>query len=160
MSVVQKKWLSVVERMTYGIYVLTTCHRDTINGMIASWVSQISYDPPKVMVAVHPNRFTHQLISKSRAFALHLLRQDQQELIKRFKLPETERKFDAISWHRGKDGCPILEDCLAYMECKVTEAYSPGNHTLFIGEILDGKRFADDHPMSTLDYQGFYMGRE
>ncbi|MEJ2286300.1 MAG: flavin reductase, partial [Desulfobacterales bacterium] len=38
--------------MTYGIYVLTSCHQQEINGMIASWVSQVSYTPPLIMVAV------------------------------------------------------------------------------------------------------------
>ena len=54
--------------MTYGIYVLTTRHNSTINGMIASWVSQISYDPHLMAVAVHPNRYSHELMKKKRLF--------------------------------------------------------------------------------------------
>ena len=57
-----ERWLQALGSMTYGIYVLTTHHEEKINGMIASWVSQISYDPPLVMVAVHPNRYSRQLI--------------------------------------------------------------------------------------------------
>ena len=58
--------------MANGIYVLTTRLDDTINGMIASWVTQISYAPPLIMVAIHPNRYSHTLIDKSGVFALNV----------------------------------------------------------------------------------------
>ena len=67
----EDKWQEAFGLMTYGIYILTTSHNDIINGMIASWVSQVSYDPPMVSVAVHPNRYSHGLIRDSGRFALH-----------------------------------------------------------------------------------------
>jgi flavin reductase (DIM6/NTAB) family NADH-FMN oxidoreductase RutF len=48
----EKEWLSAFGKMPYGIYLLTTASEDTINGMIASWVSQISYDPPLIFCTV------------------------------------------------------------------------------------------------------------
>ena len=50
----KEDWVQALGKMTYGIYVLTTCDEDEVNGMIASWVSQVSYDPLLIMVAVHP----------------------------------------------------------------------------------------------------------
>ena len=67
------EWINAFGKMTYGIYVLTSCHRQEINGMIASWVSQVSYAPPQIMVAVHTHRYSHQLIEKGACFALHVL---------------------------------------------------------------------------------------
>jgi flavin reductase (DIM6/NTAB) family NADH-FMN oxidoreductase RutF len=55
--------------MTYGIYVLTSFYKEEINGMIASWVSQVSYDPLLIMAAVHTHRYSHHLIEKAGAFA-------------------------------------------------------------------------------------------
>jgi flavin reductase (DIM6/NTAB) family NADH-FMN oxidoreductase RutF len=52
----QDQWIKAFAKMTYGIYVLTSGADEAINGMIASWVSQVSYEPPLVMVAVHPKR--------------------------------------------------------------------------------------------------------
>ena len=74
----KEQWIKAVGKITYGIYVLTTYYDDEINGMIASWVSQVSYDPPLVMVAVHPNRYSHHLIEQGGAFALHALGKRQQ----------------------------------------------------------------------------------
>jgi flavin reductase (DIM6/NTAB) family NADH-FMN oxidoreductase RutF len=156
----EERWLSFLGKMTYGIYVLTTSHGPVVNGMIASWVSQVSYDPPKVMAAIHQNRLSHELIRQSGCFALHLLRRNQKDLLTRFKLPDPVEKFESIPWKKGRYGCPILMDCLGYLECVVTEKYSPGNHTLFIGEIMDGQILSDDEAMNTLDYSGFYRGKD
>jgi flavin reductase (DIM6/NTAB) family NADH-FMN oxidoreductase RutF len=145
--------------MTYGIYVLTTAHEQEMNGMIASWVSQVSHAPPLVMVAVHPNRYSHHLILRSKAFALHALSRGQEHLIRRFKGPEPTAKFSNLGWFQGKTRCPILEKCLGYVECELRATYEPGNHTLFIGEVVEAGTAEEGEPMSTLDYHGVYLGR-
>lgn len=155
----ENKWIQAFGKMTYGIYILTTFYEDEINGMIASWVSQISYDPPLVMTAVHPNRYSHQLIEQSGSFALHMLSKKQADFLSRFKGDDPKGKFGGIQWTKGKTGCPILYECIAYMECTVKAAYKPGNHTLFIGEIVDAHRFSDDDLLTTLDYRGQYLGK-
>jgi flavin reductase (DIM6/NTAB) family NADH-FMN oxidoreductase RutF len=155
-----KRWLPILGKLTYGIYVLTSHFEETINGMIASWVSQISYDPPLMMVAVHPHRYTHELIQKSGHFALNFLSRNQRDLLHRFKGPDPAAKFTSISWRKGETGCPILEECLAYLECVVRERHDPGNHSLFIGEIINAQIFFHEEPLSTLDYEGIYTGKD
>ncbi|MBN1105051.1 MAG: flavin reductase [Deltaproteobacteria bacterium] len=145
--------------MSYGIYVLTAAHGEVKNGMIASWVSQVSYEPPLIMVAVHPNRYCHQLIKKSGFFALHLLRRDQKDYIRRFKGQDPEAKFESLAWFPGKRGCPILRACIGYLGCEVRESLEPGNHTLFIGEVVEAGIFEAGAPLSTFDYEGFYLGK-
>jgi flavin reductase (DIM6/NTAB) family NADH-FMN oxidoreductase RutF len=156
---VKKEWLEALGRMTYGIYVLTTRVDDVINGMIASWVTQVSYEPPLIMVAIHPNRYSHGLVEQSQSFALHILDQSQKEMLGIFKGPDPEKKFGNMSWEHGKAGSPILKDCLAWMELVVKERYTPGNHTLFVGEIIDGGTRNLGTPLCTLDYAGMYMGK-
>jgi ribonuclease HI len=157
---VEKDILKTLGKMTYGIYILTTFHEEKVNGMVASWVSQISHAPHLVMVAVHPNRYSHSLIQKNGYYALHVLAQNQIDLLERFKAPDSTAKFDSISWDKGKMGCPILSSCLAYMECQVTAIYAPGNHTLFVGEVKDAQTLSDGIPLSTLDYAGTYLGKD
>lgn len=152
--------LKTLGQMSYGIYILTSFYRKEIGGMVASWVSQVSYDPPMVMVAVHPKRFSHHLIDQSGYFALHLLSRNQTDLIDRFKGPDPAAKFASIPWSRGKMHCPILASCLAYMECEVKARYSPGNHHLFIGEVIEAHSFSDKETLSTFDYSGVYVGKD
>jgi flavin reductase (DIM6/NTAB) family NADH-FMN oxidoreductase RutF len=155
----QDQWLQAFGQMTYGIYVLTTRLEDTVNGMIASWVGQISHTPPLVMAAVHPHRFTHRLLEVSGVFALHVLDNSQKEMLARFKGPNAAAKFEGIDWEVGQTGCPILRDCLAWLECRVTERLDPGNHSLFIGEVVAAGCPAKGTPLTTLDYEAQYTGR-
>jgi len=155
----EKKWLSAFGKMTYGIYVLTTAVEETINGMIASWVSQVSYEPPLISVAVHPNRYSHLLIGQSKCFALHVVAKERTELLKRFKSPDPLAKYSGIEWSKGKTGSPIIKDCIAWFECVVVAAIEPGNHTVFIGKVIDAKMVSDKSVMSTADYDGAYIGR-
>ena len=150
----------IMARMTYGIYVLTTRYEDIINGMIASWVSQVSYDPPLILVAVHPNRYSHVLLEKSGYFALHILARDQKDLLERFKGPDPRSKFASMDWHDGETGCPILSDCIGILECRIQTTLAPGNHTLFVGEVVGTVFNGEKTPLCTLDYEGCYLGRK
>lgn len=155
-----KEWIPVFGKMTYGIYVLTTFYEDRINGMIASWVSQVSYDPPLVMAAVHPNRYTHDLIEKSGFFAIHIISKDRKDFMSRFKGPDPLEKFSKIDWARGQTGCPVITESIACMECAVRERHEPGNHTLFIGEAVNTRIFIENETsLTTLDYDRVYLGQ-
>ena len=156
---IEKMVLKNMAHMTYGIYVLTTRFEETINGMIASWVSQISYDPPLFMVAIHPNRYSHELLAQSGFFALHIISREHKHLLTRFKGPAAKEKFEAIAWEYGVTGCPILQDCIGCLECRVTQSLVPGNHTLFIGEVVNAVFNAERTPLCTLDYEGTYLGK-
>jgi flavin reductase (DIM6/NTAB) family NADH-FMN oxidoreductase RutF len=155
----KEEWKKAFGKMTYGIYVLTSKADETVNGMIASWVSQVSYDPPLIMAAVHPNRFSHQLIEKGGSFVLHVLSSTQTDFLSRFKGSDVRAKFSSLNWTKGKTGCPILSECLAYLECELKTHYRPGNHTLFIGEVIDAGVFAGEKPFSTGEYEGVYLGK-
>jgi flavin reductase (DIM6/NTAB) family NADH-FMN oxidoreductase RutF len=154
------EWIEALGKMTYGIYVLTSSYADQINGMIASWVSQISHDPLLIMVAVHPSRYSHQLIDKSGCFALHVLAREQTGFLSRFKGPRPADKFLSLQWVPGKTGCPIISDCIAHLECEVRGKLNPGNHTLFFGEVIFAQTHSDLDPLSTMDYEGVYLGKQ
>ncbi|MGB5746653.1 MAG: flavin reductase family protein [Desulfobacterales bacterium] len=153
------EWIQALGTMTYGIYVLTSFYKNEINGMIASWVTQVSYDPLLIMAAVHTDRYSHHLIEKSGCLALHVLAREQADLLKRFKGSDPEAKFSSLKWNRGKTGTPVLEDCIAYFEGKIVDRFSPGNHTLFFAEVVEAKVVAGGQPLGSMDYDGVYLGR-
>ena len=154
------EWKKALGKMTYGIYGLTTFYKDEINAMIASWVSQVSYEPLLIMAAVHQNRFSHRLMEQSNCFTLHALTRAQSDFLQRFKGSGSKDKFAGIQWRRGITGCPVLSDCLAYFECMIKGKYTPGNHTLFIGEVIAAQVVTPGDPLSTLDYDGVYLGKQ
>ena len=157
----KKQWQQAFGKMTYGIYVLTCRHGEHINGMIVSWAVQVSHDPPLILVAVHPNRYTHNLMKNSASFALHILEKSQADFLKRFKGPAPDEKFAGLDWKEKKTGTPILDDCLAWFELEKIQTLSPGNHILYIGKVINAGY--NDHPgvpLCTLDYKGMYTGEK
>lgn len=155
----KEKWIRAFGTMTYGIYILTTAQDERMNGMVASWVTQVSYDPPLIAVAVHNNRLSHKLIEESGRFALHVLGEDQKEMISRFMASDPDTKFSGIDWKAGRLGCPILEHCVAFFECTLNTRIQPGNHTIFIGEVVAVGEIADKQPLATRDFRGQYIGK-
>ena len=150
---------NVMGHMTHGIYLLTCRAGEIINGMIASWVTQISYDPPLVAVAIHPHRYSHDLVVRSGHFALHILAREQTALLARFKGPDPAAKFASLPWQAGVTGCPVLADCIGAVECRVTQTLAPGNHTLFIAQVVQAHFNGPRQPFCTLDYAGRYLGK-
>lgn len=156
----EMNWLNAFGQMTYGIYVLTTRHAQEINGMIASWVSQVSYEPPLIMAAVHPNRYSHGLIEKSGHFALHVVDRSEDKILDRMMGPDPKEKFAGLEWEPGKTGSPILKDCMAWFECRIKEKHRPGNHTMFIGEVVHAGFVSSGRPLCTFDCKGTYLGND
>lgn len=122
-----------------GVYIITTSAAGIINGQAASWVSRVSQEPFLVAVALYEKNYTHDLIVKSGVFAINILKEGQQEIAKHFGKQSGKEvdKFAAVESHNGKTGAPILDDCLAYLDCEVIFSRKFGDHTLFIGKIVD-----------------------
>ncbi len=154
----KEKIIDAMTRLSYGIYVLTTMKEDEKHGMIASWVSQVSHDPPLVMVAIRKNRRVHPIVKEAGAFALHVLDRDDKQIIGQFKLPKPAQRFKGAECITLKTGCPILKDALAYMDCRLATTLDTGDHTLFIGEVLAADVAGEGSPMTSADYGKVYLG--
>jgi flavin reductase (DIM6/NTAB) family NADH-FMN oxidoreductase RutF len=147
----------VFQKMTYGLYVLTALHNQKAHAMVVSWVSQISYDPPLALVGVRYNRPLIHIIPEAGFFGLNLLQKNQIPLVSGFKLGRPEENPDWME-RKTASGVPILKGAGGYLELKLEAMYSPGDHTLFVGRIMDGGTMADAEPLSTIDYGGVYIG--
>ena len=148
-----------LEMITYGLYILTTKKGREINGMIASWVSQVSFSPPLVMVGVRTNRYSHKMIIDSRVFALNVLGKEESSLVGKFKGASPAEKFEGIRWESKTTGAPIITETLAYMDCRLVSSVDTGDHTIFIGEIVDADTLRDGTPMTSQDYGKVYLGQ-
>ena len=151
--------MNALAKLTYGLYVLTTKKGEEIDGMIVSWVSQVSFEPPRVIVGVRKNRYSHSLIQKSSVFALNVLSREDRGLVSQFKASSSEEKFKGLDWEKKSTGAPIINGTLAYMDCRVVNSIDAGDHTLFIGEILDAELLKAGVPLTSMDYGKVYLGQ-
>ncbi len=127
--------------LVHGVYVVTTRLEDQVNGMTASWASQVSLNPLLVMVSIAPPRYSHNLIKESRIFAVNVLGGDQVELAKRFGYKSGRKvdKFAGLDYRTATTGAPILPQAYAYLDAKLVDTFTAGDHTLFIGEVVDAR---------------------
>ena len=130
------------------------------NGMIASWITQVSADPPQVLVAVHPDRYTHAMLHSAGYFTLNLLTESQADRVPRFKLKGEERpqKFEGMELVVNENGQPYLPDSAAVYHCKLTDVVETGDHTLFVGQVLAAD-LTDATALSTISLGKGYTGR-
>jgi len=152
--------MEVLGRAVYGCYLLTVAAGDDVNGMPLSLFMQVGFKPPRVACGVSPRRRTHEMLTAAGSFGVVFLRKDQSDLIARFKQPGEggAKKFEGLAWRRGRTGAPILADCLAYLECRLVAALDPGDHTLFIGEVVEAEVVREGELLTVQDLGKYYGG--
>nr|WP_092529664.1 flavin reductase family protein [Amycolatopsis arida] len=126
-----------------GVTVLTAGGRDG-HGMTANAFTSVSLEPPLVLCCVAKAARIHEVIMTARSFAVSILGGDQRDVAKHFadwRRPRGRAQFDAIGWFRGpRTGTPLVADALAWLECELVKVYAGGDHSIFVGEVLDARR--------------------
>lgn len=126
-------------KIIHGVYVISTKLGDKVNAMTAAWVARASFSPPLITVSVGKTRFSHDMIKASGIFAVNVLGADNIDVGKHYGLKSGAKtdKFAGVEYDTKATGSPILRDCIAWMDCKVVDSLDAGDHTVFIGEVLD-----------------------
>jgi flavin reductase (DIM6/NTAB) family NADH-FMN oxidoreductase RutF len=154
---VADEYRKAMRDLTASVTIVTTRCGNEIHGMTASAVCCVSLAPPLLLVCIAKSTRTHQLITKGRVFAVHLLHQAQRELADRFagRLLDCDNRFHGLDVGQAVTGAPVLRDSLAYLDCRVTTAHDGGDHTIFLGAVEDVGRRELDRPLIYL--QGAYV---
>jgi flavin reductase (DIM6/NTAB) family NADH-FMN oxidoreductase RutF len=131
----------LLRNLTSPVVAITAERRGKRNGMIADSAVRASIVPaiPRVSVYIHKFNYSHDLIFETGRFALHLLRDDQFELIHRlgFASGRTRDKLTDVPHRLGTLGVPVLDDCYASFECRVANVMDTGSSTCFLGDVVD-----------------------
>jgi flavin reductase (DIM6/NTAB) family NADH-FMN oxidoreductase RutF len=135
---------SVLRLLDREIWIVTAAADSRRGGLCATWVSVASIDPqrPVVVAGLAPIHFTAELVSVSGCFGLHLLRTDQAPLALNFALGSgRERdKFAGLATSVGSTGVPLLDDCLASLECRVFSCHDTGDRLYFWADVVGGQK--------------------
>ncbi|MCK6529793.1 flavin reductase family protein [Myxococcota bacterium] len=124
--------------LDYGLYVVTGRHGDAVAAGSCTWVTQASFEPPLVVVALKADSRLHGLVDASDAFCVNALSSSQVDLAQDFFKP-TQQEDHSVNGHPfldGHTGAPVLRECPAFFECRVVGKLHKGDHTIFIGEVV------------------------
>ena len=164
-----------LETFPYGLYIVGSRGADgTLNGMMADWMMQVSFNPRLVCCSVENDATTLRFIRESNAFTVNVLPEDAKDLASHFAQPRDASKIKGrseegsvrvydklagIRYSRGEQtDCPILDEALAWLECEVHDFHAAGDHTLVIGRVLDGAVLLEDADPLTQKHLGWQYG--
>ena len=131
-----------IGRLSGGLYIITATRGDVSSAMLASWVSQASFEPIGLTIAVAKDRAIESLMQVGDRFVLNILEEGKYQdlmrhFLKRFK-PGADR-FAGVNTQTAANGSPILTDALAYLECEVVSRMECSDHWIVYSKVDIGR---------------------
>lgn len=143
-------------KISYGLYIISSGKDETKSGYIANTAFQVTSEPPQIAISCNKDNFSADIIEKTGAFSISILKQDTSpDIIGLFgyKTGKETDKFSDVEFTTGTTGVPIVTtDSIAWFECKVVSSFDVGTHIVFIGEIIGNDLLDAEGLPLTYDY--------
>jgi flavin reductase (DIM6/NTAB) family NADH-FMN oxidoreductase RutF len=126
----------------YNTSLVTCCNAEGKANIIAiAWLVPISISPPLLGMCVRPTRYSYKLIQATGEFVVNIasLEIARQALFCGRKSGSGVDKFAATGLTplpARHVHPPIIQECLAYVECRLQREVEIGDHNLLVGEVL------------------------
>jgi ferric-chelate reductase [NAD(P)H] len=144
--------LKTLNKLSYGMYIVSSKKDGKLNGQVANTVFQVTSNPPMIAVCVNKQNLTHECIMSKKAFSVSILSVEAPMTFMGkfgFKSGKDVDKFKDTKYKMGVLGVPIaLDYAVAYLEAEVTGSMEFDSHTLFIGKIIGAENLGDQEPMT------------
>lgn len=121
-----------------GVTIVTTEHEGVSYGLTVASFASLSLHPPLVLICISKSSSSHDPIVNSRKFGVSILASDQAEISGRFAARGGD-KFAGLDVRRGELGVPLIGGALTTLECRVHQRFDGGDHSIFIGEVVDAQ---------------------
>lgn len=131
-------------RFATGVTVLTFAVEGEVRGMTANSFTSLSLDPPLLLVCIGKDVSTYALWERAESFVVNILGDDQKavsDVFARHGAPTVPES--GVAHHDGAAGAPVLDGTLAHAECRITQRFDGGDHTIVIGAV---ESFSIDRP--------------
>lgn len=135
MAINPTEFRAALSRFPSGVTVVTT--KDAtgkFHGITVSAFCSVSLDPPLILVCIEKTTGSHTAFEQSKSFVVNFLSSTQSALSEHFA-SQLSDKFAGLDVRYGMDGLPILDGCVANLECLLKNSYDGGDHTIFVGEV-------------------------
>jgi flavin reductase (DIM6/NTAB) family NADH-FMN oxidoreductase RutF len=133
------EYRSFCRLLAAGVSVLTSRNAAGPVGLTATAVTSLSMRPPLLLACLAAQSRTLAAIRTQRAFAVHLLRAEQQDCAQVFASRSTaDEKFRHVRWSHVL-GVPVLRDVLHWLVCFVEDERRYGDHSIVVGRVVAGR---------------------
>ena len=147
MTISSEAFRDALRHFPAGVTLVTTRVGDTVHGMTVSAFASVSPKPPSVLVCIDHSHTMHGLLKgKDAVFAINILGENQDQLSNRFAFAKDVDRFAEGTWGTAETGSPVLEDALAWLDCRVRSRQAAGTHTVYIGEVVASRVAREGDP--------------
>ncbi len=145
-----------LRRLAKAVVVVTTQHRSQRYAMAATAVSELSMDPPSLLICVNRTAGLHAPLATGAGFCLNILHSSQAAIAAACSGGLTgEQRFEHGAW-ANRNGLPCLEGAQANFLCRNERSIDHGTHTIFIGLVEEVLTSGRPDPLVYVD--GRYTG--
>lgn len=144
---------TVLGHFCSGITIVTALADGQPVGLTCQSFASVSLDPPMVLFVPAKASGSWPRIRAAGHFCANVLDGDQEELGRRFAIKGAD-KFAGVGWKPGPSGGPVLDGCLAYVDCEIQAVHDGGDHDIVVGRVLDLAVRAEGTPL--LFFRGGY----
>ena len=157
MTVSNDLFKELMRRFAAGVTLVTFNENGKLGGLTVSSFCSLSMDPPLVLICIDRKVASHESLEKTATFGVNICNSEQGKIAWDFANPKIDKNelVKSLPHEITDNGTPLLEGCLASMECTTTEKYDGGDHTIFVGKIEEGNFDEDAKP---LVYYGSGLG--
>lgn len=131
---------SILRQITQGVYIVGVADGDKTNAFTAAWVMQVSFSPVLLAISINPEHYSYQLLKHGGVCSVNVLSQEQMQIAAHFGRSGVNDKMSIGTWAAAVTGAPVLQESLAYFDCKVSHEVSAGDHQLVICEVLEARQ--------------------
>ncbi|HYW20521.1 MAG TPA: diflavin flavoprotein [Nodularia sp. (in: cyanobacteria)] len=134
-----------VGRIIGSLCVVTTRELESHKGILTSWVSQATFNPPGIMIAIAQEQNADLMRQPGDKFVLNILK-EHRNLRRYFFRQSTlgENPFNNLKTKTADNGCLILTEALAYLECTVTNLIECSDRCLIYAVVDQGEVLEND----------------
>ena len=149
--------------LSYGLYIVSTCWEDKLNGQVSNAVMQLTAEPIYIAACLNKNNYTTELLMKSKKFSVSVFAEEVSLPfigIFGFRSGREHDKFSQCAYRMNELGLPIVtEHTVAAVEAVVTDTVEVHTHLLFVGEVKSAFLLTDGNPLTYADYHKLKKGK-
>ena len=129
-----------IRKIRNGVFVITFSLDGKNYGVTTAWVNRASFKPNMLMISIGKNRKGYEELLETEVFCVNILGDTNLEIARHFGSTDGKNvsNFSDIEFKSMENGSPVLNDCVAAIECKLVKKSDAGDHAVLFGEILNG----------------------
>lgn len=120
-----------------GVAIMTTRVEDVDHAMTVNSLTSVSLDPMLVLVCIENSSRMHEIVRRAGVWGMSVLAADQRATSNLFATRGRPGlgQFHGLTFTRGEvTGVAFIDGALAHLECRTTDSYPAGDHTIVVGQ--------------------------